>query len=66
VSKTPDIQRAMFNIESQIAVEAAVSAANSGKTVSFYSHEPALAAKEFLVNPFSPNDRERRDRTIAE
>jgi hypothetical protein len=45
MSKTPDIQRAMFNIESQIAVEAALSPANSGKTVSFYSHEPALAAQ---------------------
>jgi hypothetical protein len=32
------------------------------KDCELYSHEPALAAKEFLVNPFSPNDRERHDR----
>src|SRR5438552_16741560 len=33
-----------------------VSAGNSGRAVSFYSHRPVLPAKEFSMNPFSPND----------
>jgi hypothetical protein len=44
------------------AVEAAVSAANSGRTASFDSHH---SLEEFLVTPLSPNDRERHDRTIS-